>query len=96
MHHPTEKAYNFGKRQCQSDEVSDLFTDSSELGDPIAEYDGADDWDLAPSVSGTKVGIMEESEASLFLVVVDAVHGLQSIHIPSSPQRAWDDVKSSY
>ena len=74
------------------DEVSDLFATSDELGDPVAEYDGADD--LGP---GT-VGIWHESwgNGRVGSVLVTGPGGLVSVDPLSKLSTTWGDVKSSY
>jgi hypothetical protein len=73
-------------------DVSDIFADSSELGDPIAEYDGADTTD-----PGT-VGIWHESwgNGRVGSVLVTGPGLLTSVDPHSKLSTTWGDVKSSY
>ncbi len=73
-------------------DVPDLFADSSELGDPVAEYDGADD--MGP---GT-VGIWHESwgNGRVGSVLVTGPGLLTSVDPHSKLSTTWGDVKSSY
>ena len=73
-------------------DVSDIFADSSELGDPIAEYDGADTTD-----PGT-VGIWHESwgNGRVDDVLVTGPGLLTSVDPHSKLSTTWGDVKSSY
>ena len=73
-------------------DVSDIFADSSDLGDPVAEYDGADD--MGP---GT-VGIWHESwgNGRVGSVLVTGPGLLTSVDPHSKLSTTWGDVKSSY
>ena len=73
-------------------DVSDIFADSSELGDPVAEYDGADTTD-----PGT-VGIWHESwgNGRVDDVLVTGPGLLTSVDPHSKLSTTWGDVKSSY
>ena len=73
-------------------DVPDLFADSSELGDPVAEYDGADTTD-----PGT-VGIWHESwgNGRVGSVLVTGPGLLTSVDPHSKLSTTWGDVKSSY
>ncbi len=73
-------------------EVSDIFADSSELGDPVAEYDGADD-----AGPGT-VGLWHESwgNGRVDSVLVTGPGLLTSVDPHSKLSTTWGDVKSSY
>ena len=74
------------------DDVPDLFADSSELGDPIAEYDGADD--LGP---GT-VGLWHESwgNGRVGSLLVTGPGGTVAVDPHAKLSTTWADVKSSY
>ena len=74
------------------DDVPDIFADSSELGDPIAEYDGADD--LGP---GT-VGLWHESwgNGRVGSLLVTGPGGTVSVDPHAKLSTTWADVKSSY
>ena len=74
------------------DDAPGLFVDSSELGDPIAEYDGADD--LGP---GT-VGIWHESwgNGRVGSVLVTGPGKLTAVDPHGKLSTTWGDVKSSY
>ena len=73
-------------------DVSDLFASSDELGDPVAEYDGADD--MGP---GT-VGIWHESwgNGRVGSVSVWGAGGMTAVDPHSKLSTTWGDVKSSY
>ncbi len=73
-------------------EVSDIFADSSELGDPVAEYDGADE-----AGPGT-VGLWHESwgNGRVDSVLVTGPGLLTSVDPHSKLSTTWGDVKSSY
>ena len=74
------------------DEVPDLFAGSDELGDPVVEYDGADD--LGP---GT-VGIWHESwgNGRVGSVLVTGPGGTVAVDPHSKLSTTWGDVKDSY
>ena len=74
------------------DDVPDLFADSSELGDPIAEYDGAED--MGP---GT-VGIWHESwgNGRVGSVLVTGSGGFVAVDARAKLSTTWGDVKSRY
>lgn len=74
------------------DDVPDLFADSSELGDPIAEYDGADD--LGP---GT-VGLWHESwgNGRVGSLLVTGPGGTVAVDPHAKLSTTWGNVKSSY
>lgn len=74
------------------DDAPDLFADSSELGDPIAEYDGADD--LGP---GT-VGLWHESwgNGRVGSLLVTGPGGTVAVDPHAKLSTTWADVKSSY
>jgi len=74
------------------DDVSDPFAASSELGDPVAEYDGADD--LGP---GT-VGIWHESwgNGRVDNVLVTGPGGTTDVDPHAKLSTTWGNVKSSY
>ena len=73
-------------------DVSDLFASSDELGDPVAEYDGADD-----AGPGT-VGIWHESwgNGRVGSVSVWGAGGMTAVDPHSKLSTTWGDVKSSY
>ena len=73
-------------------EVSDLFASSDELGDPTAEYDGADD--MGP---GT-VGLWHESwgNGRVGSVSVWGPGGMTAVDPHAKLSTTWGDVKSSY
>ncbi len=74
------------------DDAPGLFVPSSELGDPVAEYDGADD--LGP---GT-VGIWHESwgNGRVGSVLVTGAGGTTDVDPHAKLSTTWGDVKSSY
>lgn len=74
------------------DDVPNLFASSDELGDPVAEYDGADD--MGP---GT-VGIWHESwgNGRVDSVSVWGAGGMTAVDPHSKLSTTWGDVKSSY
>ena len=73
-------------------DVPDLFASSDELGDPVAEYDGADD-----AGPGT-VGIWHESwgNGRVGSVAVTGPGGYTAVDPHSKLSTTWGDVKSSY
>ena len=73
-------------------DVSDLFASSDELGDPVAEYDGADD-----AGPGT-VGIWHESwgNGRVGSVSVWGAGGMTAVDPHSKLSTTWGEVKSSY
>lgn len=75
-------------------DVPDLFVDSGELGDPIAEYDGADD--AGPGI----VGIWHESwgNGRIGSVLVTGPDGFATTAVDPHAKLSttWGDVKSSY
>jgi len=75
-------------------DVPDLFVDSGELGDPVAEYDGADD-----AGPGT-VGIWHESwgNGRVGSVLVTGPDGFATTAVDPHAKLSttWGDVKSSY
>lgn len=74
------------------DDVPNIFASSDELGDPTAEYDGADD--MGP---GT-VGIWHESwgNGRVGSVSVWGPGGMTAVDPHSKLSTTWGDVKSSY
>ena len=74
------------------DDVPSLFAASDELGNPVAEYDGADD--LGP---GT-VGIWHESwgNGRVDDVIVTGPGGTTDVDPHAKLSTTWGDVKSSY
>ena len=74
------------------DDVPNLFAASDELGDPVAEYDGADD--LGP---GT-VGIWHESwgNGRVDDIIVTGPGGTTDVDPHAKLSTTWGDVKSSY
>ena len=69
-----------------------LFADSSELGDPVAEYDGADD--LGPGI----VGVWHESwgNGRMGSVLVTGPGGTTAVDPHAKLSTTWGEVKSSY
>ena len=74
------------------DDVPDIFASSEELGDPVTEYDGADD--LGP---GT-VGLWHESwgNGRVGSVLVTGPGGTVAVDPHAKLSTTWADVKSSY
>lgn len=73
-------------------DAPDLLADSSEFGDPVAEYDGADD--LGPGIAG----IWHESwgNGRMGSVLVTGPGGTVAVDPHAKLSTTWGDVKSSY
>ena len=75
-------------------DVPDLFVDSEELGNPVAEYDGADD--AGPGI----VGVWHESwgNGRVGSVLVTGPNGFATTAVDpqSKLSTTWGTVKSSY
>lgn len=73
-------------------DVPDLFAPSAELGDPVAEYDGADD-----ATSGS-VGLWHESwgNGRVGSLLVTGPGGTTAVDPHAKLSTTWGDVKSSY
>lgn len=73
-------------------DVPDLFADSAELGDPVVEYDGADD--LGPG----SVGLWHESwgNGRVGSVLVTGPGGTVAVDPHAKLSTTWGEVKSSY
>ena len=73
-------------------DVPDLFVDSAELGDPVVEYDGADD--LGPG----SVGLWHESwgNGRVGSVLVTGPGGTVAVDPHAKLSTTWGEVKSSY
>ena len=73
-------------------DVPDLFAPSAELGDPVAEYDGADD-----ATSGS-VGLWHESwgNGRVGSILVTGPGGTTAVDPHAKLSTTWGDVKSSY
>ena len=73
-------------------DVPDLFVDSEELGNPVAEYNGADD--LGPG----SVGLWHESwnNGRVGSILVTGPGGTTAVDPHAKLSTTWGDVKSSY
>lgn len=74
------------------DDVPDIFVASDELGDPIAEYDGADNTDAGI------VGLWHESwgNGRVGSVLVTGPGGTTAVDPHAKLSTTWGDVKTSY